>query len=121
MSATGTTVEADDVQKNEIGFRAVRRKQKSKAGRGQMDADTVIDTMKDDWDGLQEELLQLPEDEQEKMKTHFNELIDDYDTLGDILYGDIGTFNDTIANMEDPAKKTYADEIVRVELLDSQN
>ena len=39
------------------------------------------------------------------MKTHFNELIDDYDTLGDILFGDIGTFNDTINNMEDPAKK----------------
>ena len=112
--------DAPEETKREIGFRAIKRKQKAKSGRGFENADAVIDTMKDDWDGLQDELNSLPEDEQEKMKEHFNELIDDYDTLGDILYGDVGTFNDTIANMEPVAKQTYTDEILRVELLDNQ-
>ena len=74
--------------------------------------------MKDDWDGLQEELSGLPEEEQESMKEHFNKLISDYDNLGDILYGDVDGFNDTVVNMDDSDKKTYTDEIVRVELLD---
>ena len=52
------------------------------------------------------------------MKEHFNDLIDDYDNLGDILYGEIDAFNDTVVNMDDGDKKAYCDEIIRVELLD---
>ena len=63
---------APEEVKKEIGFRAIKRKQKGKAGRGFEDAQSVIDTMKEDWEGLQEELNQLPDEEQDKMKEHFN-------------------------------------------------
>ena len=103
----------------QLGFRAVKRNCKMKEGRGIEDPESVIETMRDDWDGLVGELQSLPENEKEKIKEHFNSLIDEFDNLGEILFGDIDDFNDTISGMASAKLKQYTDEILRVELIDT--
>ena len=106
-------------EQNQLGFRAVKRVCKTKGSRGIEDPESVIETMRDDWDGLVDELKTLPENEKEKIREHFNGLIEEFDNLGEILFGDIDDFNDTISGMSGQKLKIYTDEILRVELIDT--
>ena len=106
------------VPKRDVGFRAIKRKQKGQAGRGFAEPADVLDCLAGDWDSLQDELLKLPDDEQDSMKEHFNNLIEEADTLGDILYGDKEEFQNVTGALGGDDLKTYTDEIIRVELVD---
>ena len=77
----------------DVGFRAVKRKQKAKAGRGFENPKTIIESILEDWDSLQNELTKLPEEEQDALKEHFNGIIEEKDNLGDLFFGDCSDFN----------------------------
>ena len=51
------------------------------------------------------------------MKNHFNELIDDKEDLGEILYGDVEAFVDKVNELNEDEKKTYVDELYRTEII----
>ena len=58
-------------------------------GRATSDIDytVVFDAMKSVWTDLEQGLKDLSEEEAAEMKSHFNELIDGEEDLGDILFG----------------------------------
>ena len=73
-----------------------------------------------EWDGLQGELKVLPGDEQEKIQDYFNGIIDEHDDIGTLLvFGDVGDFSQLMTGMEESNKEIFADEVLKVELLDS--
>ena len=51
------------VPKRDVGFRAIKRKQKGQAGRGVAEPNDVLDCLTCDWEALQDELLKLPDEE----------------------------------------------------------
>ena len=51
------------------------------------------------------------------MKNHFNDLIDDKEDLGEILYGDVEAFVDKVNELNEDEKKTYVDELYRTEII----
>ena len=104
-----------------LGFRAVKRRQKAKAGRGFTDPPSVIDCMKDEWEGLNQALNELPEGEQAAMKDHFNELIEDQGELGDLLFGEWEDFKSTVDNMGGDELKKFTDEILEVKILEGND
>ena len=104
--------------KTETQLRSVRFKVKIKTSRGVEDAESIVQALRDDWSQLGDELNQLPSMEQDKIKSHFNGLIDGFDELGEILFGDLDDFNDTVSGMNTDQLKAYIEEIVRVELID---
>ena len=90
MSNIDSGVIADTTPKRK--FKSVRKVLKSKGARGIDDAEKILDGIIEEWDGLHEELEAMPEDDQENMKDHFNELIPGQDQLGTILFGDCDEF-----------------------------
>ena len=51
------------------------------------------------------------------MKAHFNELVDGYDRLGDILFGEVDEFQEYVEPLDNEVKKAYVEEMVNVELI----
>ena len=51
------------------------------------------------------------------MKDHFNKLIEDKDTLGTILFGDVDDFRMTIEDLDPDHKKTYVGELISAEVI----
>ena len=107
-----------EVPKRTVAFRSIKRKQKQPAGRASKEPKDVLDALTTDWVGLQDELFALPADEQEAMKEHFNDMIDEHDALGDILYGEKEEFEAVTNELDSDTLKSYTDEIIRVELVD---
>ena len=56
-------------------------------GRGTKSAIDVIDAMMDSWDLFTKEIHGINQEEQDEIKTYFNEFIVGEDDLGDILFG----------------------------------
>ena len=101
----------------ELGFRALRRKlQNPQAKRGTTDLAVVQDCIIESWDGLNSELNSLPTDEQENMKKHFNELVEDKD-LGELLFGSADAFHDEMCSIQDEDKKIFFDELFKTEII----
>ena len=98
-------------------IKPLRFKLTSKAGRGGCDDPAVVlEAMKNDWESLHSELDQLPEEEQNAMKGHFNEFVADCDTIGDALFDESSDeFIQTVDNLETKEKKEVINEIMRVE------
>ena len=57
--------------------------------------------MKTDWDGLQEELGALPDEEKDAIKDHFNQLIDDKDNIGEVLFAEKEDFFVVMSQMSE--------------------
>ena len=55
--------------------------------------------MTDEWEQLQGALTALGESTQNEIKEYFNEILDDYDEIGDLLFGEVNDFKCVIANM----------------------
>ena len=60
-------------------------------------------------------------DDLQQLKEHFNGLIDDQSSLGDALHGDLDDFRLLISELDEGAKKTLTDELIRVEIFDPDN
>ena len=75
-----------------MGFSKLLVKAKAKTGRGTLSSQVIITAMKDYWKELQEAIQEMPQDEQDAFKDHFNSLIDDEQDLGNILFGNYETF-----------------------------
>ena len=71
---------------------------KMNKGRG-LDSGAVLDTISEDWSTLQTALNSLPEDDQAAIKEHFNTCIEDYDEIGDTLFGELEDFSAIVENM----------------------
>ena len=97
-------------------FRSIRKILKSKGARGIEDAEKILDGIVEEWDSLNEELTSLPDDEQTNLKSHFNELIDGKE-LGEILFGDCDTFQESMTDLENVQKKTYVKELIDQEII----
>ena len=98
-------------------FKSVRKILKSKGARGAEDANKVLDGIVEEWDGLHSELTELPDEDAENMKAHFNELVDGFDRLGDVLFGEVDEFQEYVDPLDNEVKKTYVEEMVKVELI----
>ena len=48
--------------------------------------------MTDEWEQLQGALTALGESTQNEIKEYFNEILDDYDEIGDLLFGEVSDF-----------------------------
>ena len=66
-------------------------KLKLNKGRG-LDCVSILETITEDWGTLQNALKALSETDQEAIKEHFNNCIDDYDEIGDTLFGELEDF-----------------------------
>ena len=65
-------------------------KLKAKPGRGDLDAEFVINSMIDDWAVIREGLASLSEEEKDALKEYFNTLFEgsDIDDTGDLLFSE---------------------------------
>ncbi len=99
-------------------FKKLNVKAKSKNGRGSLDAAAIEDAVKESWDDLSEAIRNLDDDEQERLKNHFNSLAEDENDLGDILFGDQADFEARLVNLDDAVKKQYFEALVSEEVLD---
>ena len=70
------------------------------------------------WGDLRAAIDSLEDDEKENLKSHFNGLIEDEGTLGDILFGDADEFEQTMEMLSDDIKKEYTDELMEQEVVD---
>ena len=74
-------------------FDKLRIKPKFKQGRGAVDADAIVNAMKDCWDDLAKAIDQnMTQAEQKEMLDHFNGLFEDADDLGNCLFGSYDEF-----------------------------
>ena len=101
-------------------FGALRVKAKAKSGRGQIDPGAVVEAMIDEenWKALRDAIERLPEEEQDALRDHFNEFLDEQDDLGDILFGDNDDFDSRIKFLDDDQTKKYVDELINMEVID---
>ena len=99
-------------------FGALRVKAKAKSGRGSIDANAVVEAMMTAWDDLKSAIAGLPENEQQELRDHFNNFIEDEDDLGDILFGDADAFDSKIKFLDDEMLKQYTEEILDKQLID---
>ena len=74
--------------------------------------------MCDEWNNFQGELNNLPAEEQDEIKGHFNGIIEEFDELGDNLFGEVDEFKDYTTEMALENKKSFVNELLRVELFD---
>ena len=99
-----------------ILFRAIKVKLTGKASRGCEDIEAIVDSVKDAWGDLNSELHSLPADEQENMKKHFNELVDDKE-LGEILFGSVEEFTDKLSDLDNDEQKVFFEELFKTEII----
>ena len=82
--------DAEGGGKKKTPFRALQVRAKPKPGRGNTsDPNVVCDALYEAWDELRTAIEALPETERDALKSHFNDLIEDEDDLGDHLFGDM--------------------------------
>ena len=89
--------------------------------RGCEDPNEILDAICGDWGELQSELDKFGGADLQQLKDHFNGLIDDKEGLGDALHGDLDDFRLIISELDEGAKKTLTDELIRVEIFDPDN
>ena len=79
----------------------MKLKLKGKPGRGSISPDVVIELMSVNWQDIKSNLENLDEDNKAKIQEFFNNIDEDYDTLGNELFGDDpNEFASTIGRMD---------------------
>ena len=101
-----------------MAFGKLKVKARCKAGRGSVNAEAVIEAMENTWGDLRAAIDALEEEEQHQLKDHFNNLIEDHDNLGDILFGDADDFVSAVNFMENDLQTVYTDELIAQEVID---
>ena len=85
------------------------------------DPNEILDAICNDWAELQQELDKFGGSDLQQLKDHFNGLIEDKEGLGEALHGDLDDFRLLISELDEGAKKTLTDELIRVEIFDPDN
>ena len=94
-----------------MGFGQLKVKAKAKSGRGCMDAQLIEEALIGSWADLQEALQNNP-DVKDQVVEHFNNFNEDYDNLGDVLFGDDpDAFKSALDQLTSTEKMAYFDEI----------
>ena len=102
-------------------FGSVKIKAKVNNHRGCLDATAIEEACINSWDDIQDTMANVPEDVAAQIKEHFNTMLEDFDDLGDILFGDKSDFENSIGNLTPDQKKQYMEELVKQEILDGQS
>ena len=90
-----------------MAFRKLKVKAKVTIGRGTIDAQVIMNALKDHWVELQYAIADLPSDEQEEFKTHFNEVVDGEEDLGEVLFGSYDAFESRMKFLDESATEEY--------------
>ena len=93
-----------------MGFRKLNVKAKAKSGRGCMDAQLIEEALIDSWE-LLSATLEENEDVKDEITEHFNNINEDYDNLGDILFGDAAAFKSALDQLTATEKMAYFNEL----------
>ena len=105
-----------------MGFGKLKVKCRMRGARGTMDANSIFKAVIDSWKDLAEACGNLAPEEQQAVRDHFNNLIEDNDDLGDILFGDdADEFEQRVIQLDGQLQTRYADELVSAEIIDIQH
>ena len=105
-----------------MGFGKLKVKCRMRGARGTADANSIFRAVIDSWSDLTEATGNLSAEEQQAVRDHFNNLIEDQDDLGDILFGDdADEFEQRVIQLDAPLQTRYADELVNAEIIDIQH
>ena len=96
------------VEKRKIKGTKIRRSET----RGVDDPGAILDAIAESWEDIQAVTNALGDSEKDALKSHFNGLIEEHDTLGDILFCDADDFTETVTPLSIKEKRTYTDELV---------
>ena len=107
---------ARNVDGKQVLFRALKVKLSGNATRGCEDIEAIVDSVKDAWGDLNSELHSLPAEEQDNMKKHFNELVDDKE-LGEVLFGSVEEFTDKLSDLDNDEQKMFFEELFKTEII----
>ena len=94
-------------------FRQIKVKTKKiDAGRGCIDPRQIVDAMAQVWDEITTTIGSLDEETQDDLKNWYNNLIEDEDDLGEILFGTVDQFEDRMRFIDDEPLEIYTDELL---------
>ena len=100
-----------------MGFFSFLRSRKFKFSvknnRGAIDANAIVEVLKDSWDELQDVFDQLDDDEKDQVRFHFNDFIPGEGDLGDILFGSKEEFDARVGYLDADLTKEYTDELIK--------
>ena len=100
-------------------FKSLKVKARGEAGRGFTDdPDVVCDALLNTWDEFSDALAKIEAEERSQLSCHFNELTEDDPELGDSLFGEYDEFKVHLDGLDDDTKKKFAEEVIRIELID---
>ena len=87
-------------------------------GRGTVTAEAVIDAMKDCWNDMATAIDEnLSKAQQTEMLEHFNNLIEDHDELGELLFGDYDDFEAGMDMLSAEQKAKFCNELQEAEII----
>ena len=94
---------------------------KPSQGRGAGDFGLVLEAITEDWGSLQDALNGLSANDKTAICEHFNGLNEDYDTLGDMLFGELEDFKQVVENMNPEEQKKLVEELIEAEIIDKDS
>ena len=98
----------------------MRIKAKCRPGRGDVDTRAIIKDVIDNWDDIQSQLkTDYSEQEQQVIRDHFNNLLEDHNDLGDAIFGTKDDFEDLIATIDEEELKAFTGELIKNEALET--
>ena len=103
-----------------MAFGKLKIKAKVTLGRGAIDATVILKALQDHWSELQYAIKDLPEDEQNEFKAHFDQVVEGEDDLGAILFGSWDEFDSRMKFLDEEATQEYTDELLAQEVLDKE-
>ena len=101
-----------------MAFGKLKVKAKTKSGRGSVDPASIIDAVCSSWKDLQNAIKTMSPEEQDELRSHFNNFIDDEGDLGDILFGSADDFESRLKFLDDDIQGEYTEELIKQEVID---
>ena len=101
-----------------MAFGKLKVKAKTKSGRGSVDPAAIIDAVCGAWKDLQNAINTMNPEEQDELRSHFNQLIEDECDLGDILFGSSEDFESRLKFLDDEIQGEYTEELIKQEVID---
>ena len=101
-----------------MAFGKLKVKARCKKGRGSVDASAVIDAVMNTWGDLQEAIAGMDKPDQDELREHFNNLVEDEGDLGDVLFGTADDFESRLKFLDDDVQQQFTDELIAQEVID---
>jgi len=108
------------VDKNKKKFKIRKTRASPRDGRGPSDDPRdIVEELVAVWDDFLEALSEADESVQREIKDHFNNLIEGEPNLGDILFGPVGEFEDSVKILDDELVEIYINELENTEIIEN--